>query len=264
MTIYNLSQYYFKRFCLYLSGVIGVNSLLGCALKPAPSQYSDYQTKTELTFPLTGEALVGTGGRAVEQNPDHIFLVDQRFALDIVALAPESSPPEKKGLREGILSGHIPVYHSKNYSNNNNHFCFGRVIIAPGNGTVVDAKDGVYDNIPGSRNYRDVPGNYVVIDHHNGEYSMLAHFKQHSIKVKQGDAVKAGTPIGQCGNSGNSNLPHLHYHLQNTPHWLNGAGLPMQFVRYYANGRYVKRGEPVQGEIISTVPPTKQDTIESE
>ncbi len=113
--------------------------------------------------------------------------------------------------------------------------------LPPGEGVVVDAKDGVYDNIPGLRNTRDIPGNYVIIDHLNGEFSILAHFKNGSVLVKEGDKVGAGDLIGQCGNSGHSNLPHLHYHLQNTSRWLDGEGLPAQFRNYYANGKFVER-----------------------
>ena len=47
-------------------------------------------------------------------------------------------------------------------------------------------------------------GNYVVIEHPNKEYSMIAHFKNGSILVKEGEQVKEGQLLGQCGNSGNS------------------------------------------------------------
>ena len=247
-------KYSAKRLCLYLSGILGGNVLFGCVLKPAPSQYSDYHTNTPLIFPLTGESLIGTGERSVQQNPDHIFVADQRFAIDIVALAPGSLPPERHNLVKRALSGKLNLYEGDDFENNARHFCFGRQVVAPGDGIVVDVRDGVYDNIPGKRNTRDIPGNYVVIDHLNGEFSLLAHLKQSSVSVKQDAQVKAGDPIGQCGNSGNSNLPHLHYHLQNTPRWLDGEGLPAQFMNYYANGKFVERGEPAQGEIIFAPP----------
>lgn len=231
-------------------GIMGI--LLGCALNPAPSAYFDYQTKTRLTFPMMGEALIGTGGRTPEQNPDHIVVVDQRLALDIVALAPGSRPPERETLVEKVLSGELrEFYKGDNYRDNASHYCFGRQIIAPGNGVVTDAKDGVVDNVPGKRNTREIPGNYVVIDHLNGEFSMLAHLKNGSVIVQKGDRVRSGDPLGKCGNSGHSNLPHLHYHLQNTSKWLKGEGLPAQFHNYYANGKFVERGEPVQGQIVS-------------
>ena len=124
---------------------------------------------------------------------------------------------------------------------------------------VVDAMDGIFDNIPGKKNTRDIPGNYVVIDHLNGEFSMLAHLQKGSVLVRKGDEVRAGKPIGKCGNSGHSNLPHLNYHLQNTPLWLKGEGLPAQFRNYYANGKLVERGEPTQGQIISHVPITRMN-----
>ena len=237
----------FRQITVLLSSLITV----GCVFKPAPSIYLDYQTKTDLIFPLTGETLIGTGGRTREQNPAHVMVKDQRFAIDIVALAPGSAPPEAENLAEKAISGELGLYRGKDFKNNANHYCFGRQIIAPGDGIVSDVKEGVHDNIPGERNTREVPGNYVVIDHLNGEFSMLAHFKKGSILVAKGQIVQAGDPLGQCGNSGNSNLPHLHYHLQNTPDWLDGEGLPAQFQNYYANGKFVERGEPVQGEIIT-------------
>lgn len=241
-----------KKLCLYLSGASGVSILFGCALNPAETNYHDYQTKTNLTFPLNGESLIAAGGRAIDQNPAHIYVTDQRFAIDIVALAPGSSPPPKEGFVKRLLSGELKqLYQGNDFRKNANHYCFGRQVIAPGDGMVADTKNEVYDNVPGNRNTRDLPGNYVVIDHLNGEFSMLAHFRKDSVSVKRGDRVSAGDPLGQCGNSGHSNLPHLHYHLQNTPHWLDGEGLPAQFHNYYANGKFIQRGEPIQREIIS-------------
>jgi murein DD-endopeptidase MepM/ murein hydrolase activator NlpD len=29
--------------------------------------------------------------------------------------------------------------------------------------------------------------------------------------------VKRGQPLGKCGNSGNSDYPHVHLHVQDTP-----------------------------------------------
>lgn len=137
------------------------------------------------------------------------------------------------------------------YKLNEKHYCYGRLIVSPGSGVVVDSKDGVPDGVPGRRNDWARAGNYVVVDHLNGEYSMLAHFQTGSVLVNKGDSVEAGDPLGKCGNSGRSNLPHLHYHLQNPPFWFAGDALPAQFSHYYSNGEYVRRGEPVQGEIIS-------------
>ncbi len=246
---------FLKNLCLYLPSGVSLGLLVGCLLKPAPTNYLNYQTKTDLIFPLTGESFIAAGGRERKQNPAHILVPDQRFALDIVALAPGSTPPDTKKLIADILSGKITAYDGSDPKINQNHYCFGRSIIAPGAGVVIDVLDGIHDNIPGKRNKKDIPGNYVVIDHGNGEFSMLAHFRQGSVLVQKNQKVLAGDLLGECGNSGHSNLPHLHYHLQTTPRWLDGEGLPAQFQRYYANGKLIDRGEPVQGEIISAQPP---------
>ena len=144
---------------------MGGITFFGCAIKPAPSDYLEYQTKTDLIFPLTGESLIGTGGRTIDQNPDHIYAKDKRFAIDIVALAPGSSPPELTGLVDKILTGKLGVFQEEGegYKDSSNHYCFGRQVIAPGNGVVADSKDGILDNVPGNRNDKGLAGNYVVI-----------------------------------------------------------------------------------------------------
>jgi murein DD-endopeptidase MepM/ murein hydrolase activator NlpD len=113
----------------------------------------------------------------------------------------------------------------------------------------------VADNTPGVMNRLQALGNHVVLDHGNGEFSFLCHFKKGSVAVKTGQKVKAGEPLGQCGNSGNSSEPHLHYHLQTTAVPFHGAGLPAQFLRYRANGETVERGEPTQGQNVEALDP---------
>lgn len=212
------------------------------AVKEAPSKYLDYTTKTYLQYPLRRESVVVWGGRTVEEN-EHATEVDQRFALDIVALKEGAAPEEVKN--EDVES-----YHGDS-SKNENYYIFGREVVATATGTVVSTKNNVADNVPGVENKQDIAGNYVVIDHGNGEFSMFAHFKQDSVRVHVGDNVKYGDVLGLCGNSGNSSEPHLHYHLQNTKEWSNGEGLPAQFNRYIANGEFVQRGEPIRGQIIT-------------
>lgn len=210
----------------------------GFAIRPAaaekpteaPSTHLDYQTKTPLRLPFDGEWTVFWGGRTVDQNY-HAASRDQRFAYDIVIL------------RDGKT-------HSGDGSANDQYFAFGQPILAPAAGTVVVVVDGVDDNKPGVMNPQQAAGNHVVIDHGNGEFSFLAHFRKGSLKVKKGDVVKAGQPLGLCGNSGNSSEPHLHYHLQTTPELFAGDGLPAQFLHYLADGKEVKRGEPVKGQKI--------------
>jgi murein DD-endopeptidase MepM/ murein hydrolase activator NlpD len=70
--------------------------------------------------------------------------------------------------------------------------------------------------------------------------------------VKAGDKVKVGQELAQCGNSGNSPFPHLHYHVQTTSQWFKGEGLPIQFHDYVADGKPVSVGEPVRGQVVQS------------
>jgi murein DD-endopeptidase MepM/ murein hydrolase activator NlpD len=99
---------------------------------------------------------------------------------------------------------------------------FGATLYAPANGRVVEARGDVADHEMGvdvvdpeevKRNPRSLMGNYLVLDHGNGEYSVMAHMKQASLRVKTGDRVERGQPIGQIGLSGDAYMVHLHYQL---------------------------------------------------
>jgi murein DD-endopeptidase MepM/ murein hydrolase activator NlpD len=57
-------------------------------------------------------------------------------------------------------------------------------------------------------------GNYVLIDHGDGELSLVAHLHQGSVRVKPGDHVRTGDVVAEAGNSGSSLGPHVHYELR--------------------------------------------------
>lgn len=200
----------------------------------APSRHLDYQTKTPLRLPFQGDWFVFWGGRTEAENR-HVFSVHQRFASDLLIL------------RNGRS-------HTGDGTANEQYHCFGRPILAPGAGKVAVAVDGLPDNKPGERDRARPPGNYVVIDHGNGEFSFLAHLKRGSVAVESGSAVRAGDRIGLCGNSGNSSEPHLHYHLQTTAVFGHGEGLPVQFLGYRADGKRVERGELRRGQTVNPAP----------
>lgn len=75
----------------------------------------------------------------------------------------------------------------------------------------------------------EIPGNHVVIDHGNGEYSIYAHLVPQSSRLKVGAEVSAGDVIGRLGHSGNSTEPHLHFQVCDGPDPLYCAGIPVQF-----------------------------------
>jgi hypothetical protein len=72
-------------------------------------------------------------------------------------------------------------------------------------------------------------GNYVVIRHPWGEFSVYAHMKPGSARVKPGQTVQAGAVIGQVGSSGSSTEPHLHFHVCDGPGPIDCVGVPVAF-----------------------------------
>ena len=197
---------------------------------PAETKFPTYQDKVKLRLPFAGAWFVYQGGRSTFENY-HAAIAVQRFALDLL--------PLKNGLP---FSG--------DGKTNDQYYCFGQPVLAPAAGTVAEAEGTVPDNEPGKPGQGPVIGNHLVLDHGNGEFSLLAHLKQGSLKVKKGDRVQQGQPLAECGNSGNSPVPHLHYQLQNSATLLTTEGLPAQFIDYVADGKPVASGEPVRGETI--------------
>ncbi len=88
-----------------------------------------------------------------------------------------------------------------------------------------------------------------MIDIGSQQYLMYAHLKQNSIRVTPGQEVKVGEEIAETGNSGNSPFPHLHFHLQNSPTWFKGAGLPIQFGLLNVNGKLSDK-EPIRSDVV--------------
>lgn len=199
--------------------------------KAAASPHLDYETKAALRLPFEGGWFVAWGGRSLEQNY-HAASPDQRFAYDFLKRVDGSS---HRG--DGAQ---LADYH-----------CWNQPILAPAAGRVVAAVDGLPDQAIGTTNTDAPAGNHVMLDLGNGEYALLAHFRQGSLQVEADDRVAAGDVLGRCGNSGNTSEPHLHFHLQDSPHFGQGAGLPAFFNDYAADGRRVARGEPQRGQSIS-------------
>lgn len=221
-------------------GVAGFSIQPRDAPSEAPSPHLDYETRTPLRLPFEGEWTVFWGGRSTAENY-HAAYPDQRFAYDLVVV------------RDGST-------HSGEGSRNEDYHCFGLPILAPGDGIVITARGDLPDNVPGEMESPVPPGNHVVLDHGNGEFTFLAHLQQGSLEVRSGDPVSAGERVGRCGNSGRSSEPHLHLHMQTTPDFGRGEGLPAFFRDYLADDLPVERGEPVRGQRVRPAGSDPQNT----
>lgn len=105
--------------------------------------------------------------------------------------------------------------------------------------------DGVVETVrPGNRGY----GNYLTLRHSFGFMSSYAHLQK--FKVKSGEFVSKGDVIAQCGNSGNSTGPHLHYEVRFLGRALNPQYLmdwtPENFNYVFEKENKVKWGPLVQ------------------
>ena len=103
---------------------------------------------------------------------------------------------------------------SNHGANLDDYFCFGLPVISPAHGQVVRAFDKLADNAPGEVDVKNNWGNFILIRMDNGLHVLLAHLRQNSIKIKEGDHVTPGDQLAACGNSGRSPQPHVHLQVQ--------------------------------------------------
>lgn len=189
---------------------------------------------SKLILPFNDEWTVIWGGDTKELNY-HVESEAQRNAFDFVITDDKGKSFKTDG------------------KTNDDYYAFGRDIFAPCNGEVVLVVDGVKDNIPGTLNPIYLPGNTVIIKTDNNEYLFFAHFKQHSIAVKQGQKVKQEQLLGVCGNSGNSSEPHLHFHIQNVEDMNIATGVKCYFDKIQVNGLTKSDYSPVQKDRIINI-----------
>lgn len=95
-------------------------------------------------------------------------------------------------------------------------YCYNAPIIAPAAGYVYNIVNDVDDNLVGDVDLQHNWGNTIIIKHTDYLYSKISHIKKDTFKVAIGDYVKKGDLIANCGNSGRSPEPHIHFQLQST------------------------------------------------
>ncbi len=132
--------------------------------------------------------------------------------------------------------------------------CYGRPVLSPADGKIVWARDVSPDRPPRNKVKHD-PGNFVIVQHTESEFSELRHLQAGSVRVKVGDRIGRGQQIGRCGNSGNAATPHLHIGLLGSADPI--ATRPMRFSDYevlQADGSWrAGDGVPLVGQILRSV-----------
>ena len=227
-----------------------------------------YETRTDLMIPVRGRVLVWDGHDYQSHHRRFDYTRPpfpqrgnktnfQRYGYDFVVV-------NENGLMYGGDPKEGDDWYPGKSDRNEDYYGFGVPILAAGNGRVAALHDGEPDNR--RFNQRDLAkretaygGNYVIIDHQNGEYSWLGHLKQGSIKVKVGQEVKQSDVIAQMGASGDSLFPHLHYELRNGIGAREVEGLPSYFKNFRrllgSKAVVVKRGQVDTGDLVESLAP---------
>lgn len=234
LKFHNSIHYKVDRYCFIddndthmITAVFHQNGEIGGIQFDFHEQYEtdDDYTKNKYKFPINDEWFVLWGGTNAFLNY-HYPYKNQRYAYDLVQ----------------SISGHVHNGLEKKLSS---YFTYGKDVVAPLKGEVVDVYLHQPDNFIGIPNMEQPMGNAVVLKHENDEYSMVAHLQAGSIVVRMGDTVEQGDLLGFAGNSGASNEPHLHFQVTDGRDLVDSKSLRIRFNDY--------EKEPVQAETVRGV-----------
>jgi hypothetical protein len=148
--------------------------------------------------PLAGEWAMLAGGRSA--------LVSHHYPTPIVSNAVDFVRLDEEGRG-----------HDGDPKREKSWYGFGEPVLAPADGTVVSVGDVHPDEPVGNLGQKPSYGNHVLLDIGGGRYAVLAHLQQGSSRVSEGERVRVGQPIAAVGDSGDSLVPHLHFHVQDSP-----------------------------------------------
>lgn len=203
----------------------------------------NYKPQVLYSLPFEGVWTVANGG--IDKKTSHSWSIcPQRYAYDFFI--------EENGQS-----------FRRNGKAVTDYLCYGKPILAPADGVVVELKN-QFEDTPVSDNHEvlcsasDVRGNYVVIQHSAQEYSTIAHIKKDSFCIRPGDKVSCGQVIARCGNSGNTSEPHIHFQIQQGKSFLFSAGLPIWFTNLKNHTSpddtvHISRGQLVEKELLNSI-----------
>jgi hypothetical protein len=148
--------------------------------------------------------------------------VPERFAIDFVQLQPDGR----------LYTG--PSHDVSSYP------YFGVPVLSVADGVVVNRMDEQPEQVPLKPvvgvTAENAGGNFLVVDIGHGNYAFYAHMQPGSVRARLGDRVKRGQVLGLLGNSGNTDAPHLHFHMMDGPAPLASNGLPYEFTSFQGQG----------------------------
>lgn len=181
----------------------------------------------------------------------------QRYAYDFV----RSEPGEVKFLRPALARQLFTVVRASDFH------CWDQPIHSAGAGSVVQIGEGWPDReyinafvelgrvtfFPSDvrgRDFRPLAGNYVMILGEGG-VAFYAHLRKGSVAVRVGQQVREGEVIGRVGNSGNTTMPHLHFHVMDGADPMTAQGVACAFRGYerFENGAWVRETSGVPGRL---------------
>ena len=187
-------------------------------------------SKTSALFPIAGLTFVGIGPTL---HGHHRWVALQEFAFDIAKLG----------------NGRT---HRGQGTKVTDYYVYGQPVRAVAGGKVAKAVTDKMDSVDQlqrlgeaddaylarvgevqagllSKGFDAILGNHVVIDHGNGEFSVYAHLKPGSVKVRVGDVMQAGEVFAAVGSSGNSTQPHLHFQMSDCADVKACRSIPVNF-----------------------------------
>ncbi|EHJ08189.1 M23 family metallopeptidase [Staphylococcus simiae] len=200
------------------------NEIVGLYLGEFTPKNKDKSTKLKYYMPIDKIWTIIWGGNNKLLNY-HNDVLSQQYAFDLVIAKKDKS------------------YFNKGETNED-YYAYGENVLAPQKGIVVDTRSTMKDNKIGETDTDHPFGNYVIIRHDENEYSLIAHFKQHSILVSPGEKINESTILGKCGNSGNSSEPHIHFQVMDSSTIFNDcASLKIKFANLanHIQGQNIER-----------------------
>jgi murein DD-endopeptidase MepM/ murein hydrolase activator NlpD len=150
--------------------------------------------------------------------------IPQRFATDWIKLGSDGK-----------------LFHD-NPAKNANWYGYGAEVLAVAKATVVAVKGDIPENEVTAAQ-KAVPitletaaGNHIILSLGGGYFAVYGHLQPGSLRVKVGDTVRRGQVLASLGNTGNSDAPHLHFHIADTNSPLDAEGLPFVFDTFEVQG----------------------------